>query len=147
MEAEVDRRAVLATIAVNGHSAGLEVDGGDQWRGLLDLGPAGRVAGRREVPVEVRQKRHKVDKQRSSGKAVHAGSERLACMLRTPGPSSWVAGATESRSPVGAGRRIGPQGAPRAAVASKERTKPYVRKHCGPTNWIQHERHEIPNLR
>ena len=42
------------------------------------------------------------------------------CMLMAPEPSGRVAGATGSRSPVGADRIFGPKVEPRAFVASEE---------------------------
>ena len=57
---------------------------------------------------------------RVSADAKHAGKERLRCMLMAPGPSGWVAGATESRLPEGAEQVVGPKVDPRAVVASKE---------------------------
>ena len=41
-------------------------------------------------------------------------------MLMAPGPSSWAAGATESRSPVGAAPNLDPEVAPRAVGAFEE---------------------------
>ena len=41
-------------------------------------------------------------------------------MLMAPGPSSWAAGAPDSRSPVGADSKIGPEVDARAVVASQE---------------------------
>ena len=55
VEAAVDGRAFLAANTAAGRHAGGEVDGGDRWRALLALGPAGRVAGRRDAPVEETQ--------------------------------------------------------------------------------------------
>ena len=66
-EAAVNRRALLATSAAKDHPAGVEVDGGDHWRGLLDLGPAGRVAGRRDAPVEDAQSMRKSEVCGSTG--------------------------------------------------------------------------------
>ena len=53
LEVVVDCHALLVTNAAGGRPAGVEVDGSDSWRGLLDLGPVGHVAGRRDAPVEV----------------------------------------------------------------------------------------------
>ena len=55
IEKVVDRRALLAANDANGRLAGGEVDGGDHWRDLLALGPAGRVADGRDAPVERRR--------------------------------------------------------------------------------------------
>ena len=57
---------------------------------------------------------------RASANAKHAAKAGLGCMLMAPGPSGWVAGATESRLPVGAEQVVGPKVDPRAVVASKE---------------------------
>ena len=97
--AAVDRRALLASNAAGDRPAGGEVDGGDRWRAPLALGPAGLVAGRRDAPVEMGQNG---TKWRAPGEAKQAGMEGATCMLIAPGPSSWAAGATERRSPVGA---------------------------------------------
>ena len=51
-------------------------------------------------------------------------------MRMAPGPSSWAAGAMMSRSPVGAGRNIGPEVDLRAAAASDKATRRYEIK-CG----------------
>ena len=60
--AAVDRRALLAINAAGDRPAGGEVDGGDCWRALLALGAAGRIAGRRDAPVEMGQNGTKWDK-------------------------------------------------------------------------------------
>ena len=56
----------------------------------------------------------------ASAGAKHAGKKRRTCMLMMPGPSSWAAGATGSRSPVGGDRNVGPKVDPPAAVAAEE---------------------------
>ena len=48
----VYRRALLVAVAADGRPAGAEFDGGDHWRALVALGPAGRVADGRDAPVE-----------------------------------------------------------------------------------------------
>ena len=85
------------------------------------FGAAGRVAGRRVAPVVARPMRVNFSSTpRASADAKHAGNERLACMLMAPGPLSWVAGATESRSPVGAEPNLDPEVAPHAVGAFEE---------------------------
>ena len=46
-------------------------------------------------------------------------------MLMAPGPSSWAAGPTESRPPVGGDRKFGPKVDLRAVVASNEAPGPH----------------------
>ena len=46
-------------------------------------------------------------------------------MLMAPGPSSWAAGATASRPPVGGDRKFGPKVDLRAVVASNEAPGPH----------------------
>ena len=58
-------------------------------------------------------------KEGASADAKHAGKERRTCMLMAPGPSGWAAGATESRSPVGAEPNLDPKVAHSAVGASK----------------------------
>ena len=79
VEATVDRRALLVTSAAEDRPAGGEVDGGDHWRDLLDLGPPERVAGRRDAPVEVRQKWAKASQIGSVGRREARGQAR-GCM-------------------------------------------------------------------
>ena len=67
----------------------------------------------------------KRDKLGGSADAKHAGKEGVACMLMAPGPSSWAAGATESRSPVGGDRTFGPKVDLRALVAFQEAPGPH----------------------
>ena len=57
VEAVVGRRALLVTNAAVDRPAGGEVNGGDHWQPLLDLELGGRVAGRRDKPVEGAGKR------------------------------------------------------------------------------------------
>ena len=52
------------------------------------------------------------------GEAKHAGKEGVACMLMAPGPSSWAAGATESRRWWRAELLFDPELAPRVLGAS-----------------------------
>ena len=75
---------------------------------VVTIGEACLILGQQDalLAVETRlwrcvksgPKRHKLG---ASADAKHAGKEGVACMLMAPGPSSWAAGATESRSPVG----------------------------------------------
>ena len=73
VEAAVDRRALLASNAAGDRPAGGEVDGGDRWRALLALGPAGHVAGRRDAPVEMGQNGTKWDKMESTRRSEAGG--------------------------------------------------------------------------
>ena len=49
-----------------------------------------------------------------------AGTKGFMCMLMAVGSSGWAAGATGSRSPVGADGKFGPKVDPRAVSASEE---------------------------
>ena len=60
---------------------------------------------------------------RASADAKRAGKEGVVCMLMAPEPSSWAAGATVSRSPVGADQRAGPKVDLRGIIASEEATR------------------------
>ena len=88
VEAAVDRHALLASNAAGDRPAGGEVDGGDRWRALLALGPAGHVAGRRDAPVEMGQNGTKWDKMESTAKRSRRAWRGLhACSWR-PSPRS-----------------------------------------------------------
>ena len=50
VEEVIDRCALLAAAAADGSPAGVEVDGGNHWPALDDVGLAGRVADGRDAP-------------------------------------------------------------------------------------------------
>ena len=76
---------------------------------VVTIGALSLLLGRQDALLAVEMRLWRWDKmgqngtqKRACGEAKHAGKEARACMLKALGPSSWAAGATESRLPVDA---------------------------------------------
>ena len=89
-------------------------------------------------------KRHKF---RASADAKRAGKEGVVCMLMAPEPSSWAAGATVSRLPVGADQRAGPKVDLRGIIASEEATRQHEITCSSATVYCHVVSHKNLNLR
>ena len=94
---------------------------------VVTSGSVWLVLGRKDTLLAIETRLWRMDRRhvnqacvRASANAKHAAKAGLGCMLMAPGPSGWVAGATESRLPVGAEQVVGPKVDPRAVIASKE---------------------------
>ena len=86
VEAVADRRTILVTTAAADCPVGGDIDGGDKWRVILDLGLAGHVADGRDAPVEG-QGAGKEALRGVHASGCHAGEMVARDMLMMPEPS------------------------------------------------------------